>query len=93
MAEQFLHGVEVVQVDTNWHPIETVKSSVIGLIGMVPGADPVKYPLNTPLVSLCNRYQSSDFGAADKAQGCARRHLRSYRRLGRGGAGGGGHDP
>jgi uncharacterized protein len=63
MAEQFLHGVEIVQIDTKWRPIETVKSSVIGLIGTAPGADPVKYPLNTPLLMLGNRYQSSDFGA------------------------------
>jgi phage tail sheath protein FI len=63
MAEQFLHGVEIVQVDTKWRPIETVKSSVIGLIGTAPNADPVKYPLNTPVLMLGNRYQSADFGS------------------------------
>jgi phage tail sheath protein FI len=63
MAEQFLHGVEIVQVDTKWRPIQTVKSSVIGLIGTAPNADPAKYPLDTPVLMLGNRYQSADFGA------------------------------
>jgi phage tail sheath protein FI len=54
MAEQFLHGVEIVQVDTKLRPVETVKSSVIGLIGTAPNADPLM---------LGNWYRSADFGA------------------------------
>lgn len=62
MPEQFLHGVEIVQIDTKWRPIETVKSSVIGLIGTAPDADPAKFPLNTPVLMLGNRYQTADLG-------------------------------
>lgn len=36
MPEQFLHGVEVVEVDTGTRPIRTVKSSVIGIVGTAP---------------------------------------------------------
>ncbi len=43
MSEQFLHGVEVIEIDDGARPIQTVKSSVIGLIGSAP-----KGPVNTP---------------------------------------------
>lgn len=36
MPEQFLHGVEVVEIDGGSRPIRTVKSSVIGLVGTAP---------------------------------------------------------
>ncbi|BAD78974.1 hypothetical protein syc0784_c [Synechococcus elongatus PCC 6301] len=50
MTTTFLHGVEVLQIDTGARPIQTVRSSVIGLIGTAPDADPVKFPLNTPIL-------------------------------------------
>ncbi len=50
MPEQFLHGVEVVEIDDGTRPIQTVKSSVIGLIGTAPDADPATFPLNTPVL-------------------------------------------
>lgn len=40
MPEQFLHGVEVVEIDDGARPISTVKSSVIGLIGTAPNSAP-----------------------------------------------------
>lgn len=40
MSEQFLHGVEVVEIDDGIRAIRTVKSSVIGLVGTAPNADP-----------------------------------------------------
>ena len=46
MPEQFLHGVEVVQIETGARPISTVRSSVIGLIGTAPGADETALPLS-----------------------------------------------
>lgn len=39
MPEQFLHGVEVVEIDTGPRPISTVRSSVIGIVGTAPAAD------------------------------------------------------
>ena len=50
MPEQFLHGVEVVQIDDGIRPIRTVKSSVIGLVGTAPDADADAFPANTPVL-------------------------------------------
>jgi phage tail sheath protein FI len=47
MTEQFLHGVEVIEIDDGARPIQTVKSSVIGLVGTAP-----KGPVNTPTLLL-----------------------------------------
>ena len=37
---QFLHGVEVLEIDTGQRPIQTVKSSVIGIVGTAPDVAP-----------------------------------------------------
>lgn len=48
MAEEFLHGVEVVEVDAGPRPIATVRSAVIGIVGTAPGAQAeVKATLRT----------------------------------------------
>ena len=46
----FLHGVEVVQIDDGLRPIQTVKSSIIGLVGTAEAADAGKFPLDTPVL-------------------------------------------
>jgi phage tail sheath protein FI len=50
MTTTFLHGVEVLQIDTGARPIQTIRSSVIGLIGTAPDADTNKWPANTPIM-------------------------------------------
>jgi uncharacterized protein len=50
MPDQFLHGVEVVQIDDGLRPIQTVKSSIIGFVGTAPDADAADFPLNTPVL-------------------------------------------
>lgn len=51
MPETFLHGVEVLEVDDGPRPIQTVRSSVIGLIGTAPDSeDEVKATLLTGVV-------------------------------------------
>ncbi|QSB03238.1 hypothetical protein JWZ98_10055 [Methylomonas sp. EFPC1] len=40
MPEQFLHGIEIVEIDDGARPISTVRSSVIGLIGTAPNSAP-----------------------------------------------------
>ncbi len=47
MTEQFLHGVEVIELDDGARPIQTVKSSVIGLVGTASQG-----PVNTPTLIL-----------------------------------------
>lgn len=44
----FLHGVEVLEIDSGARTITTVKSSVIGIVGTAPNADPDAFPINTP---------------------------------------------
>jgi phage tail sheath protein FI len=62
MPEQFLHGVEVVEVDDGIRPIRTVKSSVIGVIGTAPAADASAFPLNEPVLVFGPR-QAAKLGA------------------------------
>ena len=50
MSENFLHGVEVLEIDTGSRPISTVRSSVIGIVGTAPLADEEAFPLNTPVL-------------------------------------------
>jgi len=38
-AETFLHGVEVIEIDTGPRPIRTVRSGVIGIVGTAPDAE------------------------------------------------------
>jgi uncharacterized protein len=46
----FLHGAQVVDADDGAKVITTVASSVIGVIGTAPNADPTVFPLNTPVL-------------------------------------------
>ena len=50
MPVQYLHGVEVVQIDDGIRPIRTLKSSIIGLVGTAPDADAAKFPVDTPVL-------------------------------------------
>lgn len=59
MAEQFLHGVEVIEIDNGPRPIRTVKSSVIGLIGTAPDADETLFPVNTPVMIAGSRLEAA----------------------------------
>lgn len=63
MTTTFLHGVEVLQIDTGARPIQTVRSSVIGLIGTAPDADAAKFPLNTPVL-VARRSEMAGLGEA-----------------------------
>ncbi|MBF0304189.1 MAG: phage tail sheath subtilisin-like domain-containing protein [Alphaproteobacteria bacterium] len=59
MPEQFLHGVEVVEIDDGPRPIRTVKSSIIGLVGTAP-----RGPVNTPVLIAGSRIEAvKAFGA------------------------------
>lgn len=62
MSEQFLHGVQVVEILDGSRPIQTVRSSVVGIIGTAPEADATKFPLNTP-IALTGPRAAADIGA------------------------------
>ena len=59
MAETFLHGVEVLEIDAGPRPIKPVRSSVIGLIGTAPNADATAFPLNTPVMIAGSRIEAA----------------------------------
>jgi phage tail sheath protein FI len=67
MTTTFLHGVEVLQIDTGARPIQTVRSSVIGLIGTAPDADATKFPINTPVL-IARRSEMAGLGEAGTLQ-------------------------
>lgn len=62
MAEQFLHGVEVIEVSSGPRTIRTAKSAVIGLVGTAPDADSSLFPLNTPVLIIGNRTEAAKLG-------------------------------
>lgn len=59
MAETFLHGVEVLEIDSGARPIATVRSAVIGIVGTAPQADPLAFPLNTPVLIAGSRREAA----------------------------------
>ena len=62
MPEQFLHGIEIAEIDDGSRPISTVKTSVIGLIGTAPDAKE-GFPLNTPVLIAGRRKEAAALGA------------------------------
>lgn len=69
MPETFLHGVEVIQIDDGPRPIQTVRSSVIGLIGTAPDADATAFPLNTPVLIAGNRVEAAKLDTVGDGEG------------------------
>ncbi|WP_163833292.1 phage tail sheath C-terminal domain-containing protein [Spartinivicinus ruber] len=62
MTEHFLHGVEVVEIDSGPRPIRTVRSSVIGLVGTAPEAKADQFPINKPVLIAGNRKEAAPLG-------------------------------
>lgn len=69
MAEQFLHGVEVLDIVGGTRPIKTVKSSVIGVVGTAPDADATAFPLNTPVLVSGNRLEAAKLDTVGDGNG------------------------
>jgi uncharacterized protein len=59
MSETFLHGVEVLEIDSGPRPIATVRSAVIGIVGTAPDADATAFPLDTPVLIAGNRREAA----------------------------------
>ncbi|EFO31329.1 phage tail sheath protein [Roseibium sp. TrichSKD4] len=62
MTTDFYHGVEIVEIDTGSRPVRTVKSGVIGLIGVAPDADESAFPLNKPVLMIGRRASAALLG-------------------------------
>ena len=69
MAETFLHGVEVLEIDAGPRPISTVRSSVIGIIGTAPDADANAFPLNTPVLIAGSRREAAKLDTVGDGEG------------------------
>jgi hypothetical protein len=52
MPQQFLNGIELIQVNDGARPMQTVRSSVIGLVGDAPDADSSVFPFNEPVAII-----------------------------------------
>ncbi|HEV2678913.1 MAG TPA: phage tail sheath C-terminal domain-containing protein, partial [Rhodanobacter sp.] len=50
MQKNFLHGVQVIDINDGARTISVASSSVIGIVGTAPNADPAAFPLNTPVL-------------------------------------------
>lgn len=61
MPDKFLHGIEIVELDDGSRPIQTVASSVIGLVGTAPQG-----PVNTPTLILGSRAEAVKVFGEDK---------------------------
>ena len=53
MPDNFLHGIEIIEMDDGARPIQTVASAVIGLVGTAPQG-----PVNTPTLILGSRTEA-----------------------------------
>ncbi|TVS84918.1 phage tail protein, partial [Wolbachia pipientis] len=62
MTEQFLHGVNVIEVTSGARTVRTAKSSVIGVIGTAPDADEQKFPLNKPVLIAGSLKEAAKLG-------------------------------
>lgn len=69
MSELFLHGIEVIDIDSGPRPITTVRSSVIGLCGTAPNADPTRFPLNTPVLIAGSRREAAGLDTLGTGEG------------------------
>lgn len=58
-ALTFLHGVEVLDISTGSRPVSTVATGVIGICGTAPDADPLLFPLDTPVLIAGSRLEAA----------------------------------
>lgn len=69
MATDFLHGVEVLEIDSGSRTITTVKSSVIGIVGTAPNADPDAFPYNTPVLIAGSQREAAKLDTLGTGEG------------------------
>ncbi|OEZ98771.1 phage tail sheath protein [Duganella phyllosphaerae] len=50
MATDYHHGVRVIEINEGSRPIRTVSTAVLGLVATADDADPVAFPLDTPVL-------------------------------------------
>ena len=63
MADQFLHGIEILEISNGPRPVSTIKSSVCMVWGTAPDADADDFPLNEPVLLLSSPRKAATLGA------------------------------
>jgi phage tail sheath protein FI len=58
----FLHGLEVTTVNDGVRPIRTASTSVIGVVGTAPEADPILFPINEPVMIAGSQSKAAALG-------------------------------
>ncbi|MFM7469818.1 MAG: hypothetical protein ACKO37_09990 [Vampirovibrionales bacterium] len=62
MPASFLHGVEVIELESGFRPIQTVASAIIAIVGTAPNADVDAFPLNRPTLISGSLAQAAKLG-------------------------------
>lgn len=62
MAQDYHHGVRVIEVNEGVRPIRTIETAIIGIIATADDADASTFPLNTPVLSTSVRTDSGKAG-------------------------------
>lgn len=62
MTTEYLHGVETLEVSDGIRPVRRARTSVIGLTGTAPDADPAVFPLNRPVLMAGNTRLAAQLG-------------------------------
>lgn len=76
MPTAFHHGVEIVEIDDGIRPIQTARSSVIGIVGTAPAAADV--PLDTPILLTTPRSAAILGATGTLPQAIAAIHAQGY---------------
>lgn len=78
MATEFLHGPEVLEIDNGIRVIRIASSSVIGVVGTAPDADPTAFPLNTPVLIAGSRTEAAKLDTVGDGAGTLPTALDAY---------------
>lgn len=78
MPTAFHHGVEIVEIDDGLRPIQTARSSVIGIVGTAPAAADADVPLNTPILLTTPRSAAILGATGTLPQAIAAIHAQGY---------------
>ena len=82
MADRFLHGIELIEIEEGGRTVRTVKSSVIGLVGTAPDAAPARHGKRRLIMTQACPAIPSRTGRANalpqKSKVCAGSRLKFY---------------